>query len=79
MECHEIELWQGVQALLTVNQWKWVKYSIVIVLSNQEIAELEDVSIAAVYSWAKTAKRKLKMEWGKLELLYDLSRMRRAG
>ncbi|MEN1969853.1 sigma-70 family RNA polymerase sigma factor [Lentibacillus sp. N15] len=63
----EVDLWQWLHALLTVNQWKWVKYFILKGLSNHEIAMKEGVSVAAVHSWAKTAKVKLKKEWGNLE------------
>ncbi|MEN1968545.1 sigma-70 family RNA polymerase sigma factor [Lentibacillus sp. N15] len=63
MAIHEAELSQQVQALLTVNQWKWVKFHILLGLSNHEIAGQEGVSIAAVHSWAKTAKQKLRKKW----------------
>ncbi|GGP07931.1 RNA polymerase sigma factor [Oceanobacillus neutriphilus] len=53
-------------AILTEKQKIWFSYSIVEGLSNQEIAEKEQVSLEAVKSWAKSAKRKLRnMDWDK--------------
>lgn len=50
--------------LLTEKQKVWFCCAIIEGLSNQEIAEKEQVSIEAVKSWAKSAKRKLrKMDW----------------
>ncbi|MBT2218028.1 sigma-70 family RNA polymerase sigma factor [Virgibacillus dakarensis] len=68
---HEAKLWQQVRALLTVNQWKWLKFNILMGLSNQEIAEQEGVSVAAVHSWAKTAKRRLRKELSKWKRYLD--------
>lgn len=50
--------------VLTEKQKIWFSYAIVEGLSNQEIAEKEQVSIEAVKSWAKSAKRKLRnLDW----------------
>lgn len=50
--------------VLTEKQKIWFRYAIVEGLSNQEIAEKEQVSLEAVKSWAKSAKRKLRnMDW----------------
>ncbi|WP_080872518.1 sigma factor-like helix-turn-helix DNA-binding protein [Oceanobacillus timonensis] len=49
---------------MTDRQKRWFCHAIVDGLSNQEIADKEEVSLEAVKSWAKSAKRKLrKMEW----------------
>ncbi|WP_077601540.1 RNA polymerase sigma factor [Oceanobacillus sojae] len=53
-------------AILTEKQKIWFSYAIIEGLSNQEIAEKEQVSIEAVKSWAKSAKRKLRsVDWGR--------------
>ncbi|MCT1901843.1 RNA polymerase sigma factor [Oceanobacillus sojae] len=50
--------------VLTEKQKIWFNHAIVEGLSNQEIAEKEEVSLEAVKSWAKSAKRKLRnMDW----------------
>ncbi|GGP16859.1 RNA polymerase sigma factor [Oceanobacillus neutriphilus] len=52
-------------SMLTEKQKVWFCYAIIEGLSNQEIAEREEVSLEAVKSWAKSAKKKLrKMDWG---------------
>ncbi|WP_152658608.1 RNA polymerase sigma factor [Oceanobacillus sp. CFH 90083] len=52
---------------LSEKQKVWFHHAIIEGLSNQEIAEKEQVSIEAVKSWAKSAKRKLrKREWERL-------------
>lgn len=66
---HESELWENIASTMTPNQWKWVKYHIFIGMSNREIAEQEHVSVEAVKSWAKKAKKKLRKEWVREELL----------
>ncbi|WP_368901456.1 sigma-70 family RNA polymerase sigma factor [Oceanobacillus oncorhynchi] len=51
-------------SILTEKQKVWFNCAIIEGLSNQEIAEKEQVSLEAVKSWAKSAKRKLrKMDW----------------
>jgi len=45
---------------LTENQTKWVLYTCIDNLSVAEIAEKEGVSVSAVKSWRKGAKKKLK-------------------
>lgn len=53
-------------AVLTDKQKVWFDYAIVEGLSNQEIAEKEQISLEAVKSWAKSAKRKLRnLDWEK--------------
>ena len=52
--------WGHVKKQLTGNQWKWVNYFIIENMSVKEIAEQEGVSMEAVKSWGKEARRKLK-------------------
>jgi len=52
--------WKRVKARLTENQWKWVCYYIIHGMSQKEIAEQEKVSVEAVKSWGKEARRKLR-------------------
>lgn len=47
---------------LSGNQWKWVKYFIIEDMPVKEIAEQEDVSVDAVKSWGREARRKLQAE-----------------
>lgn len=54
--------WKRVRACLSDNQWKWVSFYIIHGMSQKEIAEHENVSIEAVKSWAKEARRKLRAE-----------------
>ncbi len=54
-------------AVLSEKQKVWFGYAIVEGLSNREIAEKEQVSLEAVKSWAKSAKRKLRsMDWNRM-------------
>ncbi|MEK3905915.1 sigma-70 family RNA polymerase sigma factor [Oceanobacillus sp. FSL W7-1309] len=53
-------LWQQVKGILTDKQWKWIRYYIIEDKSLKEIAEQEEVSIEAVKSWGKEAKKKLR-------------------
>ncbi|MUK87497.1 sigma-70 family RNA polymerase sigma factor [Ornithinibacillus sp. L9] len=59
-------LWDELQARLTKNQMKWVYYHIVIGMKLNEIAEQEDVSLNAVKSWGREARKKLK-DIGRIE------------
>lgn len=54
------EFWSEVKRVLTENQWKWVKLYIIDNLSQREIADREGVSVEAVKSWAKEARKKLR-------------------
>ncbi|RDW21399.1 hypothetical protein CWR48_03065 [Oceanobacillus arenosus] len=56
----DLELWLRVKELLTEKQWKWVQYYIIEDMSLKDIAAQEGVSIEAVKSWAKEAKRRLR-------------------
>ncbi|MEN1969852.1 sigma-70 family RNA polymerase sigma factor [Lentibacillus sp. N15] len=52
--------WQKISAMLTDNQWKWVKYHIIEDMPLTEIAKQEGVTVDAVKSWRKTAKKRLE-------------------
>ena len=54
------EFWSEVKGILTENQWKWVKLYIIDNLTQREIADREGVSVEAVKSWAKEARKKLR-------------------
>lgn len=60
IEITDHPFWQQVQSILTANQWKWVKYYIMDDLPLKEIAEQEGVTMEAVKSWGKTAKKRLE-------------------
>ncbi|MGY0691356.1 sigma-70 family RNA polymerase sigma factor [Virgibacillus sp. FSP13] len=53
-------LWQEIKAVLTENQWKWVKCYVIDGMPLKEIAEQEDVTIDAVKSWSREARKKLR-------------------
>lgn len=55
------EMWQEVKAQLTAKQWDWVYYYIIQDMSLKEIAEKKGVSVEAVKSWGKEARKKLRM------------------
>jgi RNA polymerase sigma factor (sigma-70 family) len=57
-------LWETVFSNLTLNQGKWVYYAIIRDMSLKEIAEQEDVTVDAVKSWARQARKKLKKVLG---------------
>lgn len=54
--------WRRIREVLTTNQWKWVSLYIVHGMSQNEIAAHEQVSVEAVKSWAKQARKKLRKE-----------------
>ncbi|WP_047984284.1 sigma-70 family RNA polymerase sigma factor [Ornithinibacillus californiensis] len=60
IEIDDTEVWDEVKKILTPNQWKWVDYYIIQGLSQKEIADREGVSIDAVKSWAREARKKLQ-------------------
>lgn len=55
-------IWHYVKNRLTVRQWKWVYYFIVLDKSLKEIAEIENVTIEAVKGWAKETRNKLRKD-----------------
>lgn len=54
------DFWEEIKVQLSANQWKWVKHFIIEGMKLKEIAEQESVSVDAVKSWAREAKRKLR-------------------
>lgn len=60
IEVVDTVMWDEVKKILSPNQWKWVNYYVIQGLSLKEIAELEGVSIDAVKSWSREAKKKLR-------------------
>ena len=60
----EPDFWEAIKTQLSANQWKWVKYSIIDGMKLKEIAEQEDVSVDAVKSWGREARRKLREKMG---------------
>lgn len=60
IEVVDTELWNEVRRILTPNQWKWVYHYVLHDLSLKEIAEREGVSVDAVKSWSREARKKLQ-------------------
>ncbi|MBM7599038.1 RNA polymerase sigma factor (sigma-70 family) [Virgibacillus halotolerans] len=54
------EFWGKIRAQLSTNQWKWVQHSIIEGMKLKEIATQEGVSVDAVKSWGREARRKLR-------------------
>ncbi|WP_249870525.1 sigma-70 family RNA polymerase sigma factor [Oceanobacillus saliphilus] len=54
------QIWQHVMELLSGKQWKWVEGYIIADKSLKEIAEQEGVSVEAVKSWGKEARKKMR-------------------
>ncbi|WP_373893777.1 hypothetical protein [Virgibacillus sp. CBA3643] len=55
--------------MLTVNQWKWMKYHILMDMPIKEIAVREGVLIDTVKGWARLARpRLMNMEFNDLVL-----------
>ncbi|MEC5271732.1 sigma-70 family RNA polymerase sigma factor [Caldifermentibacillus hisashii] len=54
------QLWNQAYSILSKNQKKWLYYYIVRDMSIKEIAEKENVTVEAVKSWGKEARKKLK-------------------
>lgn len=52
--------WSHIKKSVTEKQWKWIQYYIIEDKSLKEIADQEEVSVDAVKSWAKEAKKKLR-------------------
>lgn len=66
----DADFWQEISAQLSANQWKWVKHYITEGMKLKEIAAQEGVSVDAVKSWGREARRKLRdrIEEGELDL-----------
>ncbi|MFA1820147.1 sigma-70 family RNA polymerase sigma factor [Virgibacillus oceani] len=58
----DTKIWEEVKAALTENQWNWVYYYIIVGMPLKEIAALKGVSVDAVKSWGREARRKLRAE-----------------
>ena len=56
----DYSIWQNIKLLLSPKQWTWVYYYVIRNYKLKEIAEIEGVSVEAVKSWAKEARRKLR-------------------
>ncbi|PAV28414.1 hypothetical protein CIL05_17425 [Virgibacillus profundi] len=54
--------WEKVKAGLTANQWNWVYGHIILEMPLKEIAEMKGVSVEAVKSWGKEARKKLRSD-----------------
>lgn len=62
VELEDENFWCDIRSQLTLNQWKWVRHYVIDGRSIKEISTLENVSEAAVKSWAREARRKLRTE-----------------
>lgn len=60
VQVRDNSLWINVKQLLSKRQWTWLYNYVVKEYSLKEIAENEDVSLEAVKSWAKEARKKLR-------------------
>ena len=56
----DIYFWKHVKSNLTTNQWKWVYYYIIEDMTIKEITIIEGVSVEAVKSWGRQARKKLR-------------------
>lgn len=62
IQINDTQVWQQIKSLLSKRQWTWVVYFVIKEYPLKEIAAQEEVSIEAVKSWAKEARRKLRAE-----------------
>jgi len=62
IQVRDTKIWEEVKAALTENQWNWVYYHVVLGMPLKEIAELKGVSVDAVNSWRRGARKKLRSE-----------------
>jgi RNA polymerase sigma factor (sigma-70 family) len=60
IELKDTDLWEAAKKVLSPNQWKWVDYYVIQGLSQKEIAEKEGVSVDAIKSWSREARKKLR-------------------
>ncbi|MFD1608854.1 sigma-70 family RNA polymerase sigma factor [Oceanobacillus luteolus] len=60
MKIIDEKLWKDVFSHLTVKQRKWVYYAIIRDMPLKEIADKEGVTVEAVKSWGKQARKKLR-------------------
>src|SRR5699024_7697314 len=62
IEVDDQVLWEEIKSLLSIRQWTWVYYYVIHEYSLKDIANRENVSVEAVKSWAKEARKKLRNE-----------------
>ena len=62
IQINDTQVWQQIKSLLSKRQWTWVVYFVIKEYPLKEIAAQEEVTIEAVKSWAKEARRKLRAE-----------------
>lgn len=75
LTAHDNQFWLKVKMLLSEKQWTWLYYYVIKEYSLKDIAQEENVSVEAVKSWAKEARRKLRKNTElKDELLKNLER-----
>lgn len=67
------EIWHSIRSQLTDKQWAWVYYFIIEKWSQKEIANHFDTTVAAVNSWARSVRKKLKNETFKEQLYKHIS------
>ncbi|WP_404455239.1 sigma-70 family RNA polymerase sigma factor [Oceanobacillus kapialis] len=49
-----------IKSILTAKQWKWFYHAVLMEMPLKELAAQENVSLEAVKSWGKQARRKLR-------------------
>lgn len=62
IEVDDQVFWKEIKSLLSKRQWTWVYYYVIHEYSLKDIAKCENVSVEAVKSWAKEARKKLRNE-----------------
>lgn len=60
LEVTDIYYWQKIRSHLTDKQWLWVQAYVIEGMTIKEIAEREGMSMEAVKSWGKEARKKLR-------------------
>ncbi|MDC3411833.1 sigma-70 family RNA polymerase sigma factor [Aquibacillus sp. 3ASR75-11] len=51
--------WEEIKSLLTIKQWKWVYYHIILDLPIKAIAQKENTTVDAVKNWGREVRKKL--------------------
>lgn len=62
LQLRDQAFWLQIKSLLSERQWTWLYDYVINGYSLKEIATRENVSVEAVKSWAKEARRKLRKE-----------------
>ncbi|MEC5425299.1 sigma-70 family RNA polymerase sigma factor [Virgibacillus sp. C22-A2] len=52
-------LWKQIKSQLTLNQWKWIYYAVIVGMSLKQLSIQENTTVEAVKSWARQARKKL--------------------